>query len=53
MNIFGTVATIWISVGTCVAAGLYLTHNANCLWAFLIPALIKVSSGNGEKKEDE
>jgi len=44
MNPYGTLATAWIGVSVCVIAAPYLTHNANCLWAFMIPALIGVKS---------
>jgi len=49
MNPFVTLSIAWISVGSCVAVGLYLTHNANCLWALFIPAFIGISCCNKEK----
>jgi len=50
---FTTIAVIWVGVSACVGAGLYLTHNANCLWAFIIPALIGVTSGGKDTKEED
>jgi len=43
---------MWLSVSAAVSVGLYVTHSAWCLWAFVLPALIKMSSGNkkGGKK---
>jgi len=46
------VGMVWMSVSATVCTGLYLTHNANCLWAFLIPALISWKTG-GRKRKDE
>ena len=45
---------MWLSVSAAVSVGLYVTLSAWCLWAFLLPALIKMSSGNKKGgKEDE
>jgi len=42
LNPYGTLAVVWVSVGACIIAGLYFTHNPNCLWALMIPAFIGV-----------
>ena len=34
----------WIATGFAVAVGIYITKNAGCLWAMLIPALISFST---------
>ncbi len=36
---------MWLSVSVAVSVGLYVTHSPWCLWAFLLPALMKMSSG--------
>lgn len=56
-NIFFVYAVIWIAVSAAVVAGLLITKNANCLWAFLIPAMFEISvktkkENDGEEKED-
>ena len=53
MNPFAMLSIAWIGVSVCVATGLYLTHNLNCLWAFFIPALIGISGGSNKEKEDK
>lgn len=35
-------SVIWISASAAIIAGLYFTRNANCLWAFFIPAFMKI-----------
>lgn len=41
-------AIMWIATSVAIIAGMYITKNANCLWAFLLPAFngfaIKTSS---------
>lgn len=44
MKITTTYAILWIAVSSAVIAGLYFTKNANCLWGFLIPALMGITS---------
>lgn len=48
-------AAAWISTAAAVIAGVYFTGSEWCLWALLIPALIKVESSrkHGEETEDE
>lgn len=48
-------AAAWISTAAAVIAGVYFTGSEWCLWALLIPALIKVESSqkHGEGTEDE
>jgi len=52
MNPFVTLSIAWISVGACVATGLHLTHNPNCLWALFIPAFIGISGGSKERGDE-
>jgi len=47
------VASIWVSVSLSISVGLYYTHNSNCLWAFIVPALISISSGTSGGKKCE
>lgn len=37
-------AAAWISTASAVIAGVYFTGSAWCLWALLLPAMIKVES---------
>lgn len=46
INIFFTYAIIWIAVSAAVIAGIIITQNANCLWAFLLPALMRVKTSD-------
>ena len=43
---------MWVSVSIPVSIGIYLTHNINCLWFLIIPALIRVKTKD-EGDEDE
>lgn len=43
---------MWLSVSAAVSVGLYVTHSAWCLWAFLLPALMKMSSGDKKGGEE-
>ena len=45
---------MWASVSAAVSVGLCMTRSPWCLWAFLLPALAKVTyekNGRGEKDE--
>lgn len=44
------IASIWISSAAAVGVALYFTHNINCLWFLLIPALISAESKGGNLK---
>lgn len=47
---------MWVSVSAAVSVGIYVTHSPLCLWAFLFPALMRMTSGKdgrGEKGEEE
>ena len=35
-------AMVWLSTAIAVSCGICVTHSAWCLWALLIPALMKV-----------
>jgi hypothetical protein len=39
----------WIAVGAAVAYGIYMTKDARCLWAFVIPAMIGIKQGKNEE----
>jgi len=43
-------ACTWLSTAIAVSFGIYITKNANCLWALLIPACINFS--NSKNSED-
>jgi hypothetical protein len=34
------IVAIWIMSGAGIIAGLFLTKDANCLWAFIIPMIL-------------
>lgn len=38
-------AMAWFSTAIAVSVGMYYTKSAWCLWALLIPALLKVGGG--------
>lgn len=40
MKPFTVCAIMWIAVSLGVVTGLYFTKDANCLWTFLLPALV-------------
>lgn len=47
-------AMAWLSTAMACIAGIYFTHSPWCLWVFLLPACIKITSGKeSEEKEDE
>ena len=52
-KIFFAYAIIWVAVSAAIIAGLLITQNANCLWAFLIPALISFKSENNDSEDNE
>lgn len=33
-------AIMWVAVSAAAVVGLWLTQNPNCLWVFLIPAMV-------------
>lgn len=43
---------VWVSVSIPISIAIYFTHNINCLWFFIIPALIRVKT-NDKGDEDE
>lgn len=46
----------WISTSVAVIAGMYFTHSAWCLWAFILPACIELihdGEEGSEEPEDE
>lgn len=46
-------ALMWISTAEAVSVGLWVTHSAWCLWAMIIPAMVKASFGVKENKDEE
>lgn len=38
-------AAAWISTAAAVIAGMYFTESAWCLWALILPAVIKIERG--------
>lgn len=48
MNALTAWAIVWVAVSVAVITGLYLTRDSNCLWAFVLPALISVKT-RGDK----
>lgn len=48
-------ACAWIATSAAIIAGIYLTGSAWCLWAFFIPAMIKVTHEDNKNDvlEDE
>lgn len=45
------ILSIWLSTAMAVSIGIYYTHNANCLWAMLIPSFMSIKNSK-EKDED-
>lgn len=52
-NIFFAYTVMWIAVSVAVIAGLIITQNTNCLWAFLIPGLIKLKTSSEDNDDEE
>lgn len=46
-------AIMWISASVATSIGLFITENANCLWALLIPTFVSYNSGSKNKEENE
>lgn len=46
-------AMAWISTSVAVTAGMYFTHSAWCLWAFILPACIELTRNSKDDKESE
>lgn len=47
-------AMAWISTAAAAIAGMYFTRSAWCLWALLLPACIKMTTGKeSEGREDD
>ena len=42
---------IWFIVGLVIIYGLSVTHDIKCLWFFIIPALIRIKTGENEDEE--
>lgn len=45
-NAFWALGIAWIATSAAVIAGVYFTKSANCLWALLLPAMLRTSSNN-------
>lgn len=42
---------IWFSVSMAIICALYITHDIKCLWFLLIPALIRIKTGEDGDEE--
>jgi hypothetical protein len=51
MNIAIAYALIWISVSVAISVGILVTGSLMPLWAFVLPALISVSSKEGTNND--
>lgn len=43
-NAFWAVGMAWMATSAAVIAGIYITKSANCLWALLLPAMLRTSN---------
>lgn len=43
----------WLSTAIAVSVGIYITGSAWCLWAFLLPASISISSKSSDNEDKE
>lgn len=46
-------AVAWISTAAAVCCGIYFTKSAWCLWALLLPALLRVESKSKKEGEEQ
>lgn len=51
--IYFAYAMACVSTSVAVIAGMYFTHSAWCLWAFILPACIKITHRNKDDEEME
>lgn len=51
--IYFAYAMAWVSTAVATIAGMYFTHSAWCLWAFILPACIELTHKNKDDKESE
>lgn len=51
--IYFAYAMAWISTSVAVIAGMYFTHSAWCLWAFILPACVELTKKNKDDEESE
>jgi hypothetical protein len=51
MNMWFAYGMMWLAIGAAVIVGLWLTHDANCLWALLIGTFISVSTKGGSNRD--
>lgn len=42
---------IWLIAGLTIGAGIYLTKNPACLWAFFFPAVVYINSPESGKNK--
>lgn len=55
-NVWFAMATVWFSVALAVCFGIYYTHSAKCLFAFILPSCMSFESNStddNEGKEDD
>lgn len=43
----------WGSTAIAIGLALYFTHDMRCLWFLLIPAFIRIKTGEEQRKEEE
>jgi len=43
----------WLATGIATSVGIYITKDANCLWAMLIPGMISLSSKGDKTNKEE
>lgn len=44
-------ASAWIATGVAVCFAVYITKDASCLWAFLLPSFLSLKYTSEEKSE--
>lgn len=44
---------MWISTATAAISGMYFTHSAWCLWVFVFPICVKLSSKNNDEEKND
>lgn len=53
MKITTAWAIVWIAVSAAVIAGIWITRSSACLWAFLLPAMVRISTGSEKGHDDK
>lgn len=50
--VFLVYGAIWVSVAAAIIVAMEITRDMGCLWFFLIPAFINISSSSSNEKEN-